>query len=512
MKHTSLMAVSLFLMEALSAPAVFAADSSWSVAYFNSRKAEWAQLSGATLRLEGRVFLLGSGQMRLLKCDVPIHADESLIRSLTGKKFVEVSGQLRKENGKFQFDADRIKVLPTDIEEFESRLSRFRNAKPSDWYELGDWAAERSHFYDDVELGKKALTAYEKGVDAEWHELDAGNADGRFQLAGKVATFKLPEARRMELIHEGNHILVNAFLSSDPIDQEVAEGLLTRLARDLPGCTPALKEFPADLKTRYEKGPLAVYHDASDKVRQQLHRILYVSVLLKSILNVAAANGSNGDAIADQLEQQVPEATTLIQKYRNLKLMWRVEQSGTATRPEIEQLAADLRDRKQPDQARMVLLQWLKGREGRLREDGPLGLLQLADDYLMLLQDEAKAVSLLVEANRDDPLFADVTDKLAALGYEKSGGLWVKSRGEKPAVPVPNMDSVIPSAVEVGMSATTARLAMGGRPGSIARVVTKGQRAEVWSYGLPGTSRLVIRLETSTLSAELKVVDISSER
>ena len=93
-----------------------AADSSWSVSYVNSRKAEWEQLAGASLRIEGRISLLGSGQMRLSKFEVPIHADEALIRSLQGKKNVEISGQLKKENGKFQFHADRIKVLPTDVQ------------------------------------------------------------------------------------------------------------------------------------------------------------------------------------------------------------------------------------------------------------------------------------------------------------------------------------------------------------------------------------------------------------
>ena len=488
-----------------------AADSSWSVSYVNSRKAEWEQLAGASLRIEGRISLLGSGQMRLSKFEVPIHADEALIRSLQGKKNVEISGQLKKENGKFQFHADRIKVLPTDVQEFESRSSRLRNTNASDWYELGDWAAERSKYYDDVELGKKSLSAYEKAVSAEWRELEADNADGRFQLAAKVSTYKLAETRRMELMHEGNRILCQAFLRAKP-DADAAAKLLAKLAKELPGSTTALKEYPADLKKRYEQEPLGVYHESADDVRLKLHRLLYASVAIKPILDDATMNGSNGDVIADRLEKDVPEAKDLVQQYRAQKLAWRVEQSGAATRAEIEQLAADLRAVQQAEQARLVVIQWLKGRESRLREDGPLGLLQLADEYLALLKDEPKAVSFLVEANRIDPLFENVSNKLTSLGYEKSGGVWVRSTGQKPVVPMPDPQQFLPTAIAIGMNATTARLAMGGRPTSVARVVAKGKTSEVWSYGQPGTSRLVIRLETATVPPELRVVDISSER
>lgn len=511
MRHrTTLTSVIVLVLWSLAMTA-HAADSSWSVPYFNSRKAEWDQLAGASLRIEGRISLLGSGQMRLSKCEVPIHADEALIRSLQGKKHVEISGQLKKENGKFQFHADRIKVLPTDVEEFESRSSRLRNSKASEWYELGDWAAERSQYYDDVELDKKSHSAYDKGVAAEWRELKADDAEGRFQLAQKITTYKLAETRRMELMHEGNRILCSAFLRAKP-DVDAATKLLAKLAKDLPGSAKALKEYPADLKKRYEQEPLGVYHDSTDDVRSQLHRLLYASVVIKSILDDATRSGSNGDLIADRLEKDVPEAKELIQQYRAQKLAWRVEQSESATRAEIEQLATDLRAVQQADQARMVLTKWLKGRESRLREDGPLGLLQLADEYLALLQDEPKAVSFLVEANRIDPLFDNVSNKLTSLGYEKSGGLWVKSTGQKPVVPMPDPQQFIPTAIAIGMNATTARLAMGGRPTSVARFVAKGKTSEVWSYGQPGTSRLVIRLETATVPPELRVVDISSER
>ena len=511
-RHRLLRTGLILLMVCAVATPASAADDAWSVPFFNSRKADWDQLIGAAIRVEGRVSLLGSGQMRLLKCEVPIHANETLIRSLPGKKTVEITGRLKKENGKFVFEADQIKVAPTDLQEYESRVSRLRKPAASDWYAIGDWATERSRFYDDVDLGKKSLFAYEKGIDAEWRELVAEDAEGRFRLARKVVSYKLSESRRQELMHEGDRILCGDFLRTKPVDKDAARKLLAKLAGDLPGSTQTLPTFPEDLKARYEQEPLSIYHDSPEDIRRQLHRLLYASVSLKMILDDAAKDGRNGDVIASRLEQEVPEARPLVQQYRSLKLTWRLEQSATATRPEIEQLAADLRSQQQPDQARLALTQWLKAREGRLREDGPLGLLQLADEHLSLLKDEPKAVAFLVEANRSDPAFLEVNEKLKSLGYENSGGVWVKSTGRAPIIPVPIVDTPIPGAVAVGMNGTMARLAMGGRPSSLARIVTKAKTSEVWSYGQPGTSRLVIRLETTTTPMELRVIDASSER
>lgn len=486
--------------------AVPAADNVWSTESFMGRKADWDQLIGATIRIEGRVSLSGGGQIRLAKCEVSVRATDAVIRSIHGKKAVEITGRLIKDNGKLILDADRVQVIQTDLEQFESRSAKLRNSKPAEWYALGDWATERSRFYEDAELNKKAIAAYERGVTIEWRGMEADDANARFQLAEKAGQYKISDARRMELIHEGDRILRTQAAKAS--DRELWAKLLARLPKDFPGCTQPLASVPADLNERYEGDPLVVYHNSSAEVRQQLHRLLYTSVLVKSILDQATKDGSNADVIAKRLEQEVPEASALAAQYRQLKLKWRLEQSATATRPEIEQLAADFKAVQQPDQARQALIRWLQARESGLRQDGPAGLLQLAEEYQSLLQDEPKAVSLLVEANKLDSSVIEVTDKLKSLGYANLGGTWVKSKGDVPVAPL-SMD-INPGTVAVGMSGTAARAAMGADPSSLSRVLTKRGSSEVWSYGVPG-SRLILRLEGDKTS-DLKVVDIKNER
>ncbi len=493
-----------------SAMCAFAADNVWSTEFLNSRKSEWDQLAGATIRVEGRVSLVGGGQLKLAKCDLLFRANESLLRSVQGKKAVEIAGRLKKENGKYQFDVDRLQILPSDIEQYESKTARLRNAKASEWYELGDWAAERSRFYDDAELARKARSAYDHGITAEWRALDSDDAEGRFRLADKVTQYMLPDSRKMELTHEGDRILVATTLKAKSPDKDVWEKLFAKLAEDLPDSTKPLPVFPEELRVRYEREPLAVYRDAPDEVRQQLHRILYVSTALKVILDEAAKDGSNGDVIADRLEHQVPEARQLADQYRQRKLLWRLNQAATATRPEIEQLASDFRARQQPDQAQQALTQWLQAQEPRLRKDGQVGLMQLADDYLTLVKDERKAVTLLAEANKLDPKFSDVIEKLKFLGYSNVGGTWIKTGNvAAPATPV---EATMPETVAIGINGAAARRAMGGRPGSLARVLTKKGADEIWSYGQPGTSRVIIRLEAERLAPELRVTEIRNER
>ena len=147
-----------------------------------------------------------------------------------------------------------------------------------------------------------------------------------------------------------------------------------------------------------------------------------------------------------------------------------------------------------------------------MRQDGALGLMQLADEYLALLQDERKAVAVLVEANKLDPAFADVLEKFKSLGYVNAGGTWIKANPSAAPDPAATMDQPVPGTVAKGMNAVAARNAMGGRPSSFARVLTKKGASEVWSYGQPGTSRLIILLEGTSLSPEMKVLEIRNER
>ena len=493
------------------APMAIAAENVWSVEYLNSRKAEWEQLIGPTIRIEGRITLHGKGQLRLAKSELIFHATEAQLRLLNGKRTVELAGRLKKDDGKISFEVVQIQVVPTDVEQFESRTAKLRNPRPDEWYELGDWAAGRGRFYDDAEITKKSLIAYANGVKIEWRTLPADDGEARIRLAHKVEEYKLPNDQRMEILHEGYWQLWQAALKAKPPDPAVWSQLATRLADDLPGCTQPLPQFPVELKQRYEQKALTLYRESPEATRQQLHRLFYAAVILKPIVLEAATDGRDGNVIADRIERAVPEEQALAEKYREAKLAWRLMRAATATRQEIEQLASDYRSRQLPVLARQALQTWLQARESRLREDGSTGLIQLADDYLTLLRDETKAVGFLKEAHKLDPTFEDVARKLESLGYKLDGGVWTREVAGKPAGDTPKPEATSTGDISVGMTASALRTLM-GRPGSTGRAITGTGLIEVWSYGTPGTSRLIIHLERSGPTGEAKVIEFGNER
>ncbi len=492
------------------APRAFAAESVWSVETLNSRKAEWDQLIGPTIRLEGRISLHGKGQLRLAKCELVFHASEAQLRALNGKRTVELVGKLKKDDGKVSFEIAQIQVVPTDVEQFESRTVKLRNPRSTEWYELGDWAAGRGRFYGDDELTKKALTAYANGVKIEWRALPADDGEARIRLAQKSHEYKLPDEQRMEILHEGYWQLWQSALKAKPPEPAVWSQLATRLASDLPGSTPPLPQFPADLKQRYEQQALTLYRESPEATRRQLHRLFYAAVVLKPIVLEAATDGRDGSEIAARIEQAVPEEHALAEKYREKKLAWRLERAGTATRQEVEQLANDYRSRQQPVVARQALQAWLLARESRLREDGSTGLLQLAEDYLALLRDETKAAALLKEAHKLDPAFEEVARKLESLGYKLDRGVWTKDVAGKPAGDTPKSETTSSGGIAVGMTASALKARM--PPDSISRAITRSGLIEVWCYGIRGNSRLIVHLERTGPTGEAKVIEFGNEK
>ena len=492
-------------------PTAFAADNVWSVEFLNSRKAEWEQLVGPAVRVEGRVALHGKGNLRLAKCELNFRVTESQLRLLNNKKTIEISGRFKREEGKVWFEVAQIQAIPSDLEQFESRSSKLRNPRPAEWYELGDWAVERSRFYDDAELAKRGAAAYAQGLKAEWRLLPADDGEARLKLAVQAKEYKFPDDQRMELLHEGYRQL---WLAASKVEQPTAESwrqLAARLAKDLPGCTEALPEYPAELKKRYDSEPLTVYRESPPETRRQLHRMFYAAIVLKPILSEAATDGRDGHLIAERIEQTIPEEQTLAEKSRAARLAWRLARVASITRQEAEQLASDYRTRQQPADATLALQTWLKSREPRMREDGSHSLLEHAEEYLELLKDEDKAASLLKEAYKLDPKFEDVTRRLSSLGYKLDRGAWTKNGGSTPPTNRPVSETTAPGGVSIGMTASALRANMGARPDSISRAITKSGVIEIWNYGDIGSARLTFHLER-TGRGESKVIEFINGR
>ena len=489
---------------------LLAAENVWSVQKLNDNK-PWDKFvdSPIAIHVEGRIGSFGGGQLRLSRCDAKFIVDNAKLRSISPKATIELKGRFRKEAGKLEFIVDDLKVVQGYAEQFESRMSKLTRATANEWRELGEWIDRISRFYGDEELTKKANLAFAKSVEVEYESLKPTDAEGRFSLAQKIIDWKLPERRHRELIHEGLRIQWQVLQKAEPANPAAWGKFASILTEKLTGTTEPLAKIPANLQEVYEQDPVATYRKANDDLRAQLHRLFFVAVTRKRLLYGAKSDGRNGDAIADEIEQQIPEELLQAQRQRELQLIYRVAHVATAPRSEVENLSAALRDRGKLDQAQQVLIEWIKSHELRLKGDGVVGLLQLADEYLGLLGNESVAVEYLRDAYRLDPTYDEVKTKLTSLGYQWQNSRWQKATPGKPLNVVPGPQS--PAGIQFGMTATDLRTMMGG-PDTLTRAITSRGITEVWSYGPIGGSRLVVRLEQKGRDADPKVTAVANPK
>jgi tetratricopeptide (TPR) repeat protein len=221
-----------------------------------------------------------------------------------------------------------------------------------------------------------------------------------------------------------------------------------------------------------------------------------------------SSDGRDGDLIAEQIDQQIPEEHALAEKHRELRLANRLSNIAKASRLEVENLVSLLRKRNRNEEAIQALRQWIKSHESVSKSDGVVGRLQLADEYLALLNDEFSAVENLKEAYSIEPNFEAVRSKLTSLGYRWDGVRWSKLEVMPRDVSNPLNNS--PNGIHLGMTATDLRTLL-GQPSSLLRAISARGVTEVWAFGPKGSTQLIVRLELSSRDTEPKITAFSGQ-
>lgn len=478
--------LSLLALGWLPPASLVAAEKIYSVEELNAEKDRWPQWLDQVLKVEGQVIsFAGRNQFKLRHCELPFHLSDEQLRAVDVGRNVELTGRMRKESGKLIFLASRAKVLGSHVEQFAALEAKLKSAEPDEWYELAHWAAARGKFYDDDELLTRSRRAWRKGLQLEHAALPADDAQARLDLARKVHEHQPDAALEGELTHEAARLRWRQ-AEQDETQQE----FLAWLTEKFPASAKPLTEFPGELNRRYLANPLETFRKANDEDRDKIARLLYLEAELARILPRAKDDGSNASQIADELASRAPERTELIEKYRELGLRWRLGSIASASRQEALRLADDLKARDQAEDARTLLKSWIRSQETKVRQDDPVGLLQLADDYLQLVDDEPAAVKLLIAAYELDPSLEDAGDRLKRLGYRWDQNRWTK--GDDADAPL-GLGST-PHQLAEGMTADAVRQLL-GEPTGITRVISRKGVYQVWSFAQPGTPRLLIHLE-----------------
>lgn len=497
----------------LAGQSLFAAENVWTVQKLNDSQ-PWDGFVGSPLpiKVEGRLGTSGGSQFRLAKCDCKFTIDPDKFKLAISKEntkaHVELRGHFKKNGAKIEFAVDELKVVPTYVDQLEIKASKLKLPTAEDWIELGHWGMERANFYEDEELAKKSKKAYSNAIEIERHAIKTQDPESRFALAKKAEELGLPDTSRLELVHEGLQLKWKAMQKSDAADPTVWRQFALTLQKQLPQSGKPVSSFPPELKESYERDPDSTYRNADSDTRTLLHRMFYVAVVKKTLIHGASKDGRDGATIADLIDTQIPEEHMTAEAFRSANLDFRFANIAVATRAEAEALAQTYRERAQPDQSRQVLLQWIKAHEKLRRDVGILGMMELADEYLTLLNDEPKAVEWLSDANKIDPKFEPVKTRLSELGYQQINGHWTKSK--KPIRPAAKNDTPPPTEISMGMSASDLRKVL-GQPRALARTITARGITEVWSFGPVGSSQLVVRLEQKNRDGEPRIVSYSGK-
>jgi hypothetical protein len=132
----------------------------------------------------------------------------------------------------------------------------------------------------------------------------------------------------------------------------------------------------------------------------------------------------------------------------------------------------------------------------------------MVDEYRSLLNRADLAEKLLFETAAKHPDAKQVFERLEQLGYRKKDGRWLSTKDFQ-AQPEAEIERAMREGrVAVGMTADQVRKSL-GQPASRSRAASAGEVSEVWTYGVPGNSRLSVSLVRRRNQSEPVVIQIS---
>lgn len=507
-------------------PTAVSAAGAQSMQSFLELKPQWPDLVGSTFRIEGHYAILARDTVRMKNCDLSFKASQP-IKLVGSSKVIEVSGRLAKEatSGKLYFEIDQIRQLPTDLQTLAERERAITRGTPKQWYELAEWASSRGKFYTDEELIERAKVISRKGLSLERQDLKELTPAALRTLANRIPELGLEDSLRLDWLHESYWLEWEASQKSAPkVDLPAEEldtskdplfQLLNRLDQDLPGAKTRAEDVLPLLANEYRRNPVLTYHNASDAKRRSLERLFHIEIATAAIARVTKPDGSNGEAIANRIDELLVEHHDLAEKYRDAELAFLAKGSATLSRTQLGELVQRCRDRKQEALAKEAITRWLTKREQSLRKDGVTGLIQLADERLALLQDQPGAGALLLEAWQLAPKNEDLVERLKKLGYQEVNGQWVAPQVNPPGpnVPIPVADEtelerfIRLGVPKIGMTPAQLLKCL-GTPQSLSRVATSGRVTETWTYRDGTTVRYSVTVERrpSRGTAEVRAV------
>lgn len=488
------------------------AEAAISVEDLLAAKEKWEKQLDRPIVIEGRVSTMRGKTLILQKCSKELRfVSERDLPSATGADVAEVTGRLLRDevSGQIYFFVERVEVLDNDLLRVQKQRQDLPKNDADAWYALGDWARDRAKFYgkSDDPLIAESRRIYELAVSRE-RRLMEDRTPGRLRaLAEKARRYGIDDAARMSIIHE-SYLTDWKNVRLRGGSSELL-GLATTIAAALPGGGDPLVDTPdlKDLRSRYLEDPQKFYDEtAADKsTRAELHRLLYQKVVEDALRKEEDPEGKNGRIVAgiikDYLPERIDEAAAYITAERN----WRLKNVHTFRRQEMIELREEFLKLGERNKANDVLDRWFRQKDNELRRQGVDGLLDLASEYEIrhdLLDEEekeerksihAQVIALLMEAYRKNPGLGSTQRRLEEYGYRLRDGQWKTPAEMEQFRNSPRQRAMAEGRVVAGMTGVQVVKSL-GKPDRVSRILTARTVVELWAYGAPDETPLVVRL------------------
>ncbi len=490
------------------------AETTQTLEEFLALRSKWPSLVGTTLQIEGRYSIFSTSQVsaslfRMEKCDLEFIMARSFPNPTGDSKSILIKGRLEKRDSKLVFVVSELQPQVSDVDRFRGLRGKVPSNKPEEWYKLADWGSNRAKFYRDDLLKKQAVDAFRQGVLAEHRALNPPTPAALRDLALKLSSWDADPLLQQEFQHEAFWVEFNAILK----ESRQGDGeLLTEIPKQLPGTDQTLT--PADETTRelYLKSPLVEFQKADPDQRKKLARAFYVEVLKTRILRDASADGKNGYEIASRIEKQLPEYQSLGPEYRLKEQSYHLDRVGAMTRKEMTELVAKFEPLDVAPYLRELKLQWLAEKEKQIDPQSAVALVDLGEDSLVILNDEAGAIRFYQKAYAVAPQTQVISDWLVEHGMVLHGGAWIP----KGAVPAPPLDAIGAAVreglVREGMTTEQVRSALGADPARKTRIATSSHLQEWWLYEDHGLSIQFTRRRRPEAAVVTKVMTLTAQK
>lgn len=492
-------------------------QSAWaaiSVEDFLAAKPRWEKLADQNrpMVVEGRVSTMKGRTIILQKCSKEIKfVSERDLPSATGSDVAEVSGRLQRDETTQQifFFVERVKVIDNDLLRVQKQRRDLPKNDADAWYALGDWALNRAKFYGktDDPLYAESKRIFELAISRERRLMEDRTPKKLRELATKARRYSIDEAARMSIVHE-SYLMDWKNIRLRGESGELL-GLATTMASALAGGGDPLADTSVvkDLKTRYFVDPQKFYDEASgDEVtRKKLHRILYQKVVEEAIKKEEDPDGKNGKVVAKIIKDYLPERIDEADGYIVAERNWRLKNVASFLRPEMLSLREEFVKLGEREKAAEVFEKWFAKKDSELRRQGVDGLLDLASEYEIrhdLLDDDETAekkrihdriIEILMDAYRKNPDLGSTKRRLEEYGYRLRDGEWKTPEEIEQFLNTPRQRAMAEGRVVPGMTGKEVVKSL-GKPDRVSRILTARTVIELWAYGAPDETPLVVRL------------------